>query len=158
MNNNISLELLDAAHDRPLQSWSFSNAGPITIGRAVNNDLVVSDPFVSRSHARLEHSVAGWRVVSLSEQLLLCDGQRLRDISLTDGQVFQLGPRGCALRFSVSQKGRGNQSTLTFDPATMPIFKLDTEKLQREVSEISSGTYFRELQQVAQRLRQRQQQ
>jgi pSer/pThr/pTyr-binding forkhead associated (FHA) protein len=155
MTQHIVLHLLDAAQDHPLQSWTFADTKAITIGRSDDNDVVLADPFVSRAHARLELDPQGWRVVSVSDQQVVSDGQRHRELRLSDGAKFQLGPRGCVLRFNLGRPGPRNRSTLAFDPATMPIFKLDAAQVNREVSEIASGDYFQKLQQESRRLRER---
>jgi hypothetical protein len=40
-------------------------SGPVTVGRADDNDLVLVDPEISRHHARLEPDGQGWRAVDL---------------------------------------------------------------------------------------------
>ncbi|MCD6031050.1 MAG: domain containing protein [Thermomicrobiales bacterium] len=40
-------------------------SGPVTVGRAEDNDLVLADPEVSRHHARLEPDGQSWRAVDL---------------------------------------------------------------------------------------------
>src|SRR5437762_4346702 len=37
-----------------------------TIGRALNNDIVLMDPTVSREHARLVLDDDGWRIINLT--------------------------------------------------------------------------------------------
>lgn len=155
MTQSIVLQLLDPAQHRPLQVWTFPGTGPVTIGRADENDVVLADPFVSRTHARLEMIAGSWRVISLSSQQLLCDGKKLTELPLEDGMVFRLGARGCVMRFSGQHESEQNRSTMIFDADRMPVFQLDAQQLEREVAEISSGDYFRELQQAAQRIRQR---
>jgi RsiW-degrading membrane proteinase PrsW (M82 family) len=39
-----------------------------TIGRALNNDIVLIDPTVSREHARLDLDASGWHISNLTEQ------------------------------------------------------------------------------------------
>jgi RsiW-degrading membrane proteinase PrsW (M82 family) len=39
-----------------------------TIGRALNNDILLMDPTVSREHARLVRDEHGWRIFNLTEQ------------------------------------------------------------------------------------------
>src|SRR6266567_423331 len=39
-----------------------------SIGRALNNDIVLIDPTVSREHARLGLDASGWRITNLTEQ------------------------------------------------------------------------------------------
>src|SRR2546430_486406 len=39
-----------------------------TIGRALNNDIILRDPPVSREHARLDLDASGWHITNLTEQ------------------------------------------------------------------------------------------
>src|SRR2546421_2567011 len=39
-----------------------------TVGRALNNDIILMDPTVSREHARLDLDASGWRITNLTEQ------------------------------------------------------------------------------------------
>src|SRR5438067_6497773 len=39
-----------------------------TIGRALNNDIILMDPTVSREHARLDLDASGWHITNLTEQ------------------------------------------------------------------------------------------
>src|ERR1044071_8575283 len=39
-----------------------------TIGRALNNDVILLDPTVSREHAHLVLNEHGWRITNLTEQ------------------------------------------------------------------------------------------
>jgi pSer/pThr/pTyr-binding forkhead associated (FHA) protein len=155
MTPSIVLHLLDVSQGHPLQSWTFQGEGPISIGRATANDVVLADPFVSRTHARLERGADGWHVVALSDQQVLCGGQRHRQLALEDGAVFQLGPHGCRIRFCLATEGAGNRATMAFDSATMPVFQVDTQRLEKEVNDIASGDYFLRLQQAAEALRRR---
>jgi len=50
--------------DRATQEFTLSKA-TVTIGRAPTNDIVLRDPAISRSHARLEHTSAGWELIDL---------------------------------------------------------------------------------------------
>ena len=47
------IHLLDSAQGHPLQTWRFKNQDLITIGRNDGNDIVLSDPHVSRAHATI---------------------------------------------------------------------------------------------------------
>ncbi len=39
-----------------------------SVGRALNNDIILMDPTVSREHARLDLDASGWRITNLTEQ------------------------------------------------------------------------------------------
>ena len=145
------LQLLDSAQGHPLQSWTIDARSHVTIGRAEENDVVLADPYVSRAHAYLQCEPAGeqWRLVSISRQQIVYQGETLGELSLADGMVFRLGQNGCYLRFGLSPKQTDDRATLSYDPATMPVFVLDTQKMQSEVSEIVDGEYFQALKKAA---------
>ena len=150
------LELLDTASGVLLQSWSFPDKQRILIGRSDDCDLVVANPYVSRSHAYLERDEEGWQVVAISSHQLVMDGQRKQAIRLCEGDVFRLGAQGCDLRFRVVQAEAAQvdaTGTLMFDPDSCPILQLDRDQLQREVAEIETGSYFQNLSQAVKKLK-----
>jgi hypothetical protein len=95
-------------------------------------------------------------LISISSQQVLCDGQLRNEAMLVDDTVFRLGANGAFLRFveADAPAEQKNAKTLQYDPALMPVFKLDNDKLEREVAEISASNYFQQLKQAAQTLRQ----
>ena len=44
------------------------NRTSTAVGRALNNDIVLMDPTVSREHARLDLDTSGWHITNLTEQ------------------------------------------------------------------------------------------
>lgn len=151
------LELLDSASGVLLQTWSFPEKQRILIGRSDECDLVVANPYVSRSHAYLERDAEGWQVVAISSQQLVTDGLRKQAIRLREGDVFRLGTQGCDLKFreirEETEQGGGG-GTLMFDPESCPILILDRDQLQREVAEIETGSYFQNLSETVKKLKQ----
>jgi predicted component of type VI protein secretion system len=148
------IQLLDSDHGRTLQSWTFDDRDSITIGRAEDNDVVVADPYVSRSHALLRWENGRWTLTSVSRQLVCYQGELWGELALTDGTVFRLGPNGCYLRFahSTSQEP-ANSKTMSYDASSMPIFELDREKVHQDVTQIAGGEYFQHLKAAAEQLR-----
>ena len=68
------------------------HGGPLTIGRAPGNDLVLSDPEVSRFHARFEPGNDGWRLVDLdSTNGTWVNGERVRQAIVVPGDAILLG-------------------------------------------------------------------
>lgn len=158
MNRRVVVELLDSGQSHPLQSWTFSNQDRILIGRSPENDVVLGDPYVSRSHAYLQFDQIQWRVVSISSQQVVHQGEKRAELSLVDQDVFRLGAAGCFLRFSHGAGAEApvtGMTTLGFDSLTTPIFHLDQSKTQREVEEITGSDYFQSLKQRALLLRNR---
>lgn len=77
----------------------------IRIGRATDNELVISDLTVSRLHARLEHTEAGWSLVPLSETKVTkvqgAEASLGLPVPLTPGCIIELG--GVRLIFDGAQ-------------------------------------------------------
>lgn len=69
--------------------------GALKVGRAADNELVVSDPMVSRLHARLELVGSDWSLVPLSEtKKTTVEGREIArgtSVRLQSGQVLELG-------------------------------------------------------------------
>lgn len=57
--------------------FSLGEGPVVRVGRAPDNDCVVSDATVSRQHVKLQHSPAGWRVHSVGGRLVEINGRRL---------------------------------------------------------------------------------
>ncbi len=153
----IVLDLLDTATGQPLQTWRFAGQTRILLGRAPDGDVVVTSPYVSRSHAYVQHVDGVWQAVAISSQQLLVNERRVALVELFDGCVFRLGSNGCSLRFSRDfQKTTAPDSgqTLSIDPNTHPFLQLDRNQLMREVDEIANGDFFQNLSKNFQRLRQ----
>ena len=154
---SIVLELLDSASGVPLQKWSFPETQRIVIGRSDECDLVMANPYISRSHAYLERDAEGWQVVAISSQQLMIDGQKKQASRLREGDVFRLGAQGCDLKFREAQaqsKQVNWNQTMMFNPESCPILQLDKDQLQREVAEIENDQYFQNLSETLQKLRQ----
>lgn len=74
---------------------------PLRIGRALENDLVLSDPRVSRFHAEIRHEDGRYVLYDLgSTNGTLVDGRAIEQCPLHDGAEIVLG--GCRLTFRES--------------------------------------------------------
>lgn len=64
----------------------------VTIGRAVDNDIVINDASVSRHHAAIEVNGGGFRVIDLNSQNgCFVSGQRISEAPLSDGAAVRFG-------------------------------------------------------------------
>ncbi|PDW03801.1 FHA domain-containing protein [Candidatus Viridilinea mediisalina] len=65
---------------------------PVSLGRAADNDLVLSSRFVSGHHARIEPTGQGHRIVDVgSTNGMLFAGQRIGNHELADGDAIRIG-------------------------------------------------------------------
>jgi len=79
----------DGQHEAVLESSSLS------IGRASGQDLVLSDPCISRQHALIVHEGDAWTVVDRnSSHGTFLNGARVERAELKHGDVLQLGSAG----------------------------------------------------------------
>lgn len=66
--------------------------GPVSIGRLASNDVVLSDPNVSRRHAELRRDGSRWVLVDLgSTNGTMVNGKLVRERELGDGDRVSLG-------------------------------------------------------------------
>ena len=152
----IVLDLLDSGTSQPIQTWRFTGQTRLVVGRAADSDIVVANPYVSRTHAYLEVEDGVWRVVSISTQQIFVNDRRVPSAELFDGCLFRLGSNGCTLRFSRdSQKTDAAEGgkTLSFNPMEIPMLHLDRTQLARDVDEIANGDFFQNLRESLHRLR-----
>jgi pSer/pThr/pTyr-binding forkhead associated (FHA) protein len=159
-----AVHLLDSALGRPIRSWQFTDKQLISIGRADDCDVQISDPYVSRSHAELQAADGQWKLISRGRYGILVQGETITELTIAGETTFRLGAAGPTLRFNpvaplisnpVVQE-TDNRMTMMFDSTLVQnLFELDHKKLEREVSEIADADYFQQLQHRAQQLREK---
>ena len=94
---------------------------PITIGRRVDNDIVLSwDSEASRRHAHLQHTVDGWALVDDgSRNGSYLNGERVtRQGPLRDGDVFRFGDTVVLFRAPVPDEHRARDVFLEPEQVT----------------------------------------
>ena len=152
MNSGIVIQLLDPVAGHSLQTWSFESSTHLTIGRSGECDVVLTDPYVSRSHAYLSYDENGWKLIAISERRLVSEGKSQAEFLVSEGFVCRLGSHGCFLRFGFKQE-RPSRQTIEFDEGFVAELALDREKMAREVDQIAGGEYFQNLKLAARKLR-----
>ena len=155
--DSFALDLLDAESSHVLQSWVLGESETFQLGRSPESDVVITSPYVSRTHACVRQSAEGWELLTISSGGIFVEGQRVANLLLHDGAIFRLAQRGPRLQFraDASLEPHVGEKTISFDPSVTPLFVLDGEQLEREVSQIAEGDYFKELQQRKAQLRAR---
>ena len=85
------------------RTWQATGGRPWTIGRATEADVHLDNPRVSRDHAVLQPTPAGWVLVNHSTNGMFVNGQRVESLtirqpvtvvlgSVTSGETLQLYP------------------------------------------------------------------
>lgn len=145
MDARLILYMLDSAHGHPLQFWSFESRDLVRIGRAIDNDVIVSHPCVSRAHAYVSLEHGEWLVSALSEQGIFHLDRKVPQLRLEQGFVFRLGPNGPSLRFASSAVDPEEAATVNLDQEPLFSLSLDRAKLAEDVNRITEGEYFQRL-------------
>jgi pSer/pThr/pTyr-binding forkhead associated (FHA) protein len=150
----VSVMLLDSAQGQPIQTWRFTNQAEISIGREDGNDIVISDPHVSRRHVRIVAMEGTWMLFSQGRHGTIIDDRLVAEKELYSGTVFRLGPAGPMLRFDRGKLSTNASQTMDqISPDMLDQLKIDEQRMQQEVDQIAAGALFDELLQESQRLR-----
>lgn len=77
-------------------TFALTPPGPLSVGRLPTCQVVLNDPKVSRSHARLDFTAGSWLVQDAGSQAgTMVNGRRLgkgESVALVDGDVLEIGP------------------------------------------------------------------
>jgi pSer/pThr/pTyr-binding forkhead associated (FHA) protein len=155
----VHIELLDANQEHVIEEWTFSpqTQAVVRMGRARENDVVISDRYVSRLHAELRFHDDFWEIVNLGQHGILRQGQRIADTCrLTEHDELELGVSGIMLRFSLLSAGDApsfadSLTTLVYTSNGPGRIAIDRGDVSRQVGEIVDSPYFRELRTIRQR-------
>ena len=106
----VILTLLEPQKKTSLKEWCFENSSVIRIGRAGDNDVVLSDSLVSRHHLELRQvnsakntNVASWQVFSKGTNGTFLDGKLILQCPLPDNSLLQLAQGGPILQFQLQK-------------------------------------------------------
>src|ERR1700722_10717480 len=72
------------------RSFSFGPGETVRIGRSPDNEIVVSDPTVSRQHGQISRGPDGWEFVSTGRALSFVDGAPVTRALVTQPVRLQL--------------------------------------------------------------------
>jgi hypothetical protein len=151
----VTVHLLDSAQGHPVQTWRFADHRLVSIGRADDNDVVIADPHVSRSHVKLHRQDGEWTLVSTGRHGTFINDRIVAETQLGRQTIFRLGASGPTLRF---ERGIGveKQPSETIDsihPDLIAMLEIDEMRKQQEADEIAGKSLFRELQEQARRMK-----
>jgi pSer/pThr/pTyr-binding forkhead associated (FHA) protein len=142
----LTLNLLDSAQGHPVQSWRFDHRNRITIGRADDNDLALTDPQVSRLHVELLYRGERWLLLSHGRNGTRIDGVQVTEVELTNHTIFQLGTSGPSFQFLTARHSAAGLATVAnFDPSSLDFLVIDEQRKLEEVERITEGDAFRQL-------------
>ncbi|NET33274.1 MAG: FHA domain-containing protein [Cyanothece sp. SIO1E1] len=90
----ITLSLRFPSQAMPMQTWTFENQPVISIGRAIDNHLVLRSAVVSRYHVELRHIANRWIIKNLGNNGTFINGEAITHVQLEDGMILSLAYSG----------------------------------------------------------------
>lgn len=109
----LTLTLLDLEGNpsapKALENWEFENQSVIRVGRAPDNDVVVSDTLVSRHHLVLQKidnspTSNAWMLSSKGTNGTFVDGVLITQERISDGSLIQLARGGPILKIELQKE------------------------------------------------------
>jgi RsiW-degrading membrane proteinase PrsW (M82 family) len=102
------------------RSYTFQPGQTVLIGRLPDNSIVIGDPTVSRRHAQLTWSPAGWRFENLGQARAFQQGQEVSQVAVRGPVELSLAsPRGPVLRLQTLEAA-GSPLTVPGGPQAAP--------------------------------------
>lgn len=102
----VTLTLLEPKEKTPLKQWCFEDCSVIRIGRAADNQVVLTDSLVSRYHLELKQINSGsnndsWQVISQGTNGTFLGGVLITQTLLPNNSLLQLAQGGPILKFEI---------------------------------------------------------
>ena len=151
----VSLHLVNSDTGHPIQTWLFEAQKSVRIGRAEGNDVVISDPSVSRFHAELQFNGTEWELVNLGKNGTLISSHSISRVRIDEQTLFRLGTGGPLLRFERSGEAFDTLNTLMGAVAPAQSIQIDECQKESQVRAIVESEYFQHLQSLSSKLRKR---
>lgn len=157
--SQVRVTLLDSNREHVAYEWNFSSEQTqrVRIGRSHENDVVISDCYVSRFHAELAFRDDAWEILTLGRNGVLFLGRKINDSHpLAKNNEFQLGPSGSYLRITLLDESDlasfapASQTTIVLNAAMLSAISVDQLDVSRSVGEIVGSDYFLELRKLRQ--------
>ncbi|MFQ3679989.1 MAG: protein kinase [Pseudanabaenaceae cyanobacterium] len=89
----LGLELLETG-----RSWLFYHKAVVRVGRALDNDVAIAHPAVSRHHLEFKRSDRGWTLTNLGINQTYWQGHPVHHSRLPSTLVLELSPDGPHLK------------------------------------------------------------
>ncbi|MBA2750527.1 MAG: protein kinase [Tatlockia sp.] len=103
----VTLSLLQPGQNTALKEWKFIDETLIIrIGRSPDNDVILTEPLVSRHHLELRKTnslpnLRSWQAINRGTNGTFVDGILVAQSAITDGCLLQLAKGGPVLKFQL---------------------------------------------------------
>lgn len=109
----VTLQLLHQQPTTPVQQWEFRDQSVIRIGRAPDNDVILTNPLVSRYHLELRRldsaTENSWQLINQGTNGTFLDGTLVSQSLLKNGSLVQLARGGPLLKFQLEAEETGQE-------------------------------------------------
>jgi len=100
-----------ALEEKSIRKSIYPLSGTVTIGRGIDNTITLSDPTVSRSHAKIKYKDGTWWIEDRgSGNGIFVDHNRVKNAVLESGKTYHIGKT--ALRFIEKYDGKPSEHFL----------------------------------------------
>lgn len=108
----ITLILLHPLKAIPVQHWTFDLDTTITIGRSIDNDVILYSAVVSRKHLEISSVGSKWELTNLGANGTYVGGKRVDKSLVIDGMIIRLASSGPQIKIQLdSELPRKNSHT-----------------------------------------------
>lgn len=127
----------------------------VTIGRASDNVISLTEPRVSRLHAELILREGQWILQSHGRNGTWIQGTRVEKAEMSNLSIFQLGSSGPTLQILIQETATDTRTATleNFQASDFEFLEFDRDQLADEVTRIVETDAFRQLQSQSQQRR-----
>jgi len=108
----IVLILMHPTHSVAVKTWTFRSESIVRIGRAIDNDVTISNAVVSRYHLEIWKYHSGWEIINRGSNGTFVNGEPVEQISAKDGMIICLGNMGPKLKVALITEEEGKELKL----------------------------------------------
>lgn len=151
----VLLHLVNPDTGHPVQTWLFETQRSVRIGRAEGNDVVITDPSVSRFHAELQFNGSEWELENFGKNGTIISSRSISRVRIDEQTLFRLGTGGPLLRFEHRSAAFECLNTIAGVVAPPQSIQIDEGQKESQVRTIVESDYFQHLQGLSSKLRKR---
>jgi|GEM_PF-1975859 len=118
----LILYLVEPLESKTLQQWEFEQETLVRIGRANDNNAVISSDLISRYHLEI-HQIQPqqWQLISKGTNGTFCQGKLIDKLIISSGLEVQLSRGGPCLKFEILPASPSQPQQLNTQAATSTI-------------------------------------
>lgn len=122
--DTLNIQVLSPNNGSVLRTLSFNkDASHLSIGRELDNDIVIGNGVTSRYHATLERIDGAWHLQNLGKNGCYVNGQRIERFPIIGNTLVRLGKTGSYLRIAIERQDAKESMWSAWHPNSEPMSK-----------------------------------